>query len=72
MSPAAWQPIESAPKDQVLMLAAEFDRPGDWRMKCGYYTVKTGWRVWGASWVPTMWQPMPEPPELQSRNATHE
>lgn len=60
---SGWQPIASAPKDEIVMLAAEFDRPGDWRMKCGYYQPEDGaWRVWGASWQPTMWQPMPAAP----------
>lgn len=60
-----WRPIAEAPKDEVVMLAAEFDRPGDWRMKCGYYQTESGeWRVWGASWKPTMWRPIPTPPKM--------
>lgn len=62
----AWRPISTAPKDEVVMLSAEFDRPGDWRMKCGYFTEETGWHVWGASWRPTMWRPMPSKPKGQS------
>lgn len=63
MASDGWQPIATAPKDEILLLATEFDRPGDWRMKCGYYSVEMGlWRVWGASWNPTMWRPMPDAP----------
>ena len=58
-----WLPIESAPKDEVLMLAGEFGGLGDWRMKCGYYMPETGtWCIWGASWKPALWQPMPAAP----------
>lgn len=59
----AWQPIETAPKDAVVLLAAEFDCPGDWRIKCGTWIPdEKAWRVWGASWIPTRWMPLPAPP----------
>lgn len=58
-----WQPIDTAPLDQVVLLASEFDRPGDWRIKCGYFDNDRGcWKVWGASWVPTRWAAIPAPP----------
>ena len=67
MSSTGWHPISTAPKDEILLLATEFDRPGDWRIKCGYYSVEMGlWRVWGALWQPTMWQPMPADPAAGS------
>ena len=60
-----WQPIETAPHDEVLLLACEFDGPGDWRIKCGYFDDDLGgWKVWGASWVPTSWAAIPAPPNL--------
>ena len=58
-----WRPIETAPKDAVVLLAAEFDCPGDWRIKCGtWIPEEKAWRVWGASWIPTRWMPLPAPP----------
>ena len=60
-----WEGIESAPSNEILLLACEFDGPGDWRIKCGYYDEenKMGWKVWGASWTPTRWMKMPPAPE---------
>lgn len=58
-----WQPIETAPRDQFLLLATEFDCPGDWRIKVGEYRTRTrSWHVFGASWTPTRWMPLPAPP----------
>lgn len=58
-----WQPIETAPQDTQLLLAAEFDRPGDWRIKMGYFDSKSAkWAIWGASWRPTRWMPLPAAP----------
>lgn len=58
-----WQPIETAPHDEVLLLAYEFDRPGDWRIKVGGYW-NGGWEVFGASWTPTRWKPLPVVPTV--------
>lgn len=58
-----WQPIETAPMDTQLLLAAEFDGPGDWRIKTGYFDSKSSkWALWGASWKPTRWMPLPALP----------
>lgn len=57
-----WQDIESAPQDQLLLLAAEFDGPHDWRIKVGGYW-EGRWHVQGASWKPTKWRYMPTPPK---------
>lgn len=56
-----WKPIETAPSDKMLLLAAEFDRPGDWRIKVGGCWDDT-WEVFGASWTPTHWMPLPSAP----------
>ncbi len=63
-----WQPIETAPPEcRWLLLAAEFDGPGDWRIKMGYRSTDLdsfhGWKIVGASWAPTRWMPLPPPPE---------
>lgn len=62
-----WQPIETAPADTILLLAAEFDHPGDWRIKVGYKQVfdetDHQWHVFGASWIPTRWMPLPPTPK---------
>jgi hypothetical protein len=62
-----WRPIDSAPKNEFVLLAAEFDRPGDWRIKMGYFQNHADefgrhWHVLGASWEPTHWMPLPPPP----------
>lgn len=62
--PQGWRPISEAPKDEFLLLATEFDRPGDWRIKMGYFHEEIGqWRVLGASWTPSRWMPLPTPPK---------
>ena len=58
-----WCPLIEAPFDEIVLVAAEFDGPGDWRIKCGYLDKQTtSWRVFGASWEPTRWMPLPPPP----------
>jgi hypothetical protein len=61
----AWQSIESAPIEQIVLVAGEFYGSNDWRIKCGYQD-DSGWHVWGASWMPTHWMPMPTPPEAKA------
>ena len=56
-----WQPIETAPMLKTVLLAVEFDGPGDWRIKCGSL-YSNEWHVFGASWEPTHWMPLPKPP----------
>lgn len=56
-----WQPIETAPQKTAILLACEFDNPGDWRIKCGSF-YDGEWHVWGASWIPTYWMPLPDAP----------
>lgn len=62
-APEGWRPIETAPKDTQVLLATEFDGPRDWRIKTGYFfSAEDRWVVWGASWRPTRWQPLPVAP----------
>ncbi|HDG9775851.1 TPA: DUF551 domain-containing protein [Raoultella planticola] len=59
-----WIPVsERMPEkaDEVLC-AKEFDGPGDWRQKVGYYLAGK-WTVYGASWTPTHWMPLPAAPQ---------
>lgn len=58
-----WQPIETAPKDRSVLLAA-------WVASGPYYVREVGWweEADGGFWsfpsegVPTHWMPLPEPP----------
>lgn len=58
-----WQPIETAPKDEMLLLAGELDGPGDWRIKIGYWDEdRQSFKIFGASWEPSKWMLPPDPP----------
>ncbi|EGM7806403.1 DUF551 domain-containing protein [Escherichia coli] len=52
----------------AVHVAREFDRKGDWRMKWATYIpghpdANDGWLIPGASWKPSHWMPLPEPPQ---------
>jgi hypothetical protein len=54
----------------AVLVAREFDRKGDWRMKWATYIpghpdANDGWIIPGASWIPSHWMPLPEPPRLK-------
>ncbi|EFC2562080.1 DUF551 domain-containing protein [Escherichia coli] len=54
----------------AVLVAVEFDRKGDWRMKWATYIpghpdANDGWIIPGASWKPSHWMPLPEPPRLK-------
>ncbi|OTC75369.1 ead/Ea22-like family protein, partial [Escherichia coli] len=52
----------------AVLVAVEFDRKGDWRMKWATYIpghpdANDGWIIPGASWKPSHWMPLQEPPQ---------
>lgn len=58
-----WLPIESAPVDTYVLLCGYLDGPHDPRIKMGYWWSEVGlWSIYGASWKPKFWQPLPTPP----------
>ncbi|EHJ5403730.1 DUF551 domain-containing protein [Salmonella enterica subsp. enterica serovar Wedding] len=55
-----------------VLVAREFGRKGDWRMKWATYIpghpdANDGWIIPGASWIPSHWMPLPEPPQEVNR-----
>ncbi|PLI49573.1 hypothetical protein B6J47_20165 [Klebsiella pneumoniae] len=62
--PGKWIPVsERMPDDSSdVLCTAEFDGPGDWRRKVGYWH-EGKWVVYGASWMPTHWMPLPAAPQ---------
>ena len=51
----------------AVLVARDFGRKGDWRMKWATYIpghpdANDGWIIPGASWKPSHWMPLPEPP----------
>ncbi|EFF0242685.1 DUF551 domain-containing protein [Escherichia coli] len=51
-------------KTDEVLCAKEFDGPGDWRQKVGYYLAGK-WTVYSASWTPTHWMPLPAAPRQE-------
>lgn len=56
----------------AVLVAVEFGRKGDWRMKWATYIpghpdANDGWIIPGASWKPSHWMPLPEPPQEVNR-----
>ncbi|EFL7403029.1 DUF550 domain-containing protein, partial [Escherichia coli] len=68
VTPDAWISCSERMPDTktAVLVAREFDRKGDWRMKWATYIpghpdANDGWVVPGASWIPSHWMPLPEP-----------
>lgn len=69
---ARWQPIETAPRDGALLLLACSNWPHS-EVLGKPVPIKVGgywdgrWNVFGASWEPTHWMPLPAPPAALSQ-----
>lgn len=65
-TPDGWIPVsERMPEgSEEVLCTKEFDGPGDWRKKVGYWLAGK-WTVYGASWTPTHWMPLPAAPKQE-------
>ncbi|EBC3962337.1 DUF551 domain-containing protein [Salmonella enterica] len=70
VTPGGWISCSERMPDSKtgVLVAREFDRKGDWRMKWATYIpghpdANDGWIIPGASWIPSHWMPLPEPPQ---------
>ena len=73
-----WQPIETAPKNEVILLYGEIDpHPDDEQLHskgarrvAGYWDqIDEAWSsttsTWAGPWIkPTHWMPLPPPPDV--------
>ena len=69
VTPDSWIPVsERMPEwsDDVLC-ATEFDGPGNWRKKVGYWH-QGRWVIYDASWTPTYWMPLPAAPQQEVKS----
>jgi hypothetical protein len=64
-----WRQIDSAPKDGSLLLLCMTPHRGylDAPMKVGGWW-QDQWNVFGGSWTPTHWLPLPMPPSPVTLN----
>lgn len=55
--------------DEPVLLAAEFGIAGDWRIKVGGLIADGTWHIFGGSWTPSHWMPLPAAPTLSAAQA---
>ena len=66
---ADWQDASTAPLNKYVLVAAEFDGPGDWRIKMGSKSANGKWTILGGSWTPTKWMPLPATPNAARQDS---
>jgi hypothetical protein len=73
MSGNSWRPIETAPKGDQSILAAQPFGEGQWRITTMLWSPKSQlWRADVHSFVvfqPTHWMPLPDPPKPDASSA---
>jgi hypothetical protein len=52
---------QEPPRDTNVLVTVQFDHADDWRIKVGGINGGS-WTVYGASWTPSHWQPLPAAP----------
>jgi len=60
----AWISVDDRlpPRETGVLVAAQFDHANDWRIKVGGLSNEGVWTVFGASWTPSHWMPLPTAP----------
>lgn len=60
----AWISVDDRlpPRETGVLVAAQFDHANDWRIKVGGLSCEGIWTVFGASWTPSHWMPLPTAP----------
>lgn len=61
-----WQPIETAPKDGMVLVAGQWSDDGSWWRNIGHAHCGVITGEWDDLTEPTHWMPLPEPPALRS------
>ncbi|WP_231755892.1 MULTISPECIES: DUF551 domain-containing protein [unclassified Burkholderia] len=68
---ANWIPVSRKlpARGEGVLVAVQFDHADDWRMKVGGLSDEGTWTVFGASWTPSHWMPLPPPPRASTQPA---
>ncbi|AGK49267.1 hypothetical protein BTI_1952 [Burkholderia thailandensis MSMB121] len=66
-----WIPVSHKlpARGEGVLVAVQFDHADDWRMKVGGLSDEGTWTVFGASWTPSHWMPLPPPPRASTQPA---
>ncbi|WP_258570033.1 DUF551 domain-containing protein [Burkholderia sp. MBR-1] len=61
---ASWIPVAHRlpARGEGVLVAVQVDHANDWRMKVGGLSDEGTWTVFGASWMPSHWMPLPAAP----------
>ncbi|WP_244105821.1 DUF551 domain-containing protein [Burkholderia ambifaria] len=65
----AWISVDKRlpPQETGVLVAAQFDHANDWRIKVGGLSCEGVWTVFGASWTPSHWMPLPTAPNGEKK-----